>query len=66
MYQLFFKRIIDICIGFIALPFVILVIICCAPFIWWADKGPIFYNATRAGKDYKPFKMFKLRSMYVN
>ena len=66
MYQLFLKRIIDICIGFIALPFVILVIICCAPFIWLADKGPIFYNATRAGKDYKPFKMFKLRSMYVN
>lgn len=49
-----------------ALPFVLLVIICCAPFIWLTDKGPIFYNATRAGKDYKPFKMFKLRSMYVN
>lgn len=26
----------------------------------------MFYNATRAGKDYKPYKMFKLRSMYVN
>ena len=66
MYQHFFKRIIDICIGLIALPFVLLVILCCAPFIWWTDKGPIFYNATRAGKDYKPFKMFKLRSMYLN
>ena len=66
MYQHFFKRIIDICIGLVALPFVLLVILCCAPFIWWIDKGPIFYNATRAGKDYKPFKMFKLRSMYVN
>ena len=66
MYQHFFKRIIDICIGLVALPFVMLVILCCAPFIWWKDKGPIFYNATRAGKDYKPFKMFKLRSMYVN
>ena len=66
MYQHFFKRIIDICIGLVALPFVMLVILCCAPFIWWTDKGPIFYNATRAGKDYKPFKMFKLRSMYVN
>lgn len=66
MYQHFFKRIIDICIGLVALPFVLLIILCCAPFIWWTDKGPIFYNATRAGKDYKPFKMFKLRSMYVN
>lgn len=66
MYKHFFKRIIDICIGLVALPFVLLVILCCAPFIWWTDKGPIFYNARRAGKDYKPFKMFKLRSMYVN
>lgn len=66
MYKHFFKRLIDILIGLIALPFVLLVIICCAPFIWLTDRGPVFYNATRAGKDYKPFKMFKLRSMYVN
>ena len=66
MYQHFFKRIIDIFIGLMALPFVLLIILCCAPFIWLTDKGPLFYNAIRAGKDYKPFKMFKLRSMYVN
>ena len=66
MYKHFLKRIIDIIIGLIALPFVILVVLCLAPFIYFTDRGPIFYNATRAGKDYKPFKMFKLRSMYVN
>lgn len=66
MYQFFLKRIIDVFIGLIALPFVLLISVFCAPFIWWTDKGPIFYNATRAGKDYKPFKMFKLRSMYIN
>ena len=66
MYTHFFKRLVDIFIGLCALPFVLLVIICCAPFIYFTDGGPIFYNATRAGKDYKPFKMFKLRSMYVN
>lgn len=66
MYIHFFKRLIDILIGLFALPFVLLVIIICAPFIYFTDKGPVFYNATRAGKDYKPFKMFKLRSMYVN
>lgn len=66
MYVHFFKRIIDIIVGLCALPFVLLVIICCAPFIYFTDRGPIFYNANRAGKDYKPFKMFKLRSMYVN
>ena len=66
MYKYFFKRVVDIIIGLIALPFVLLSVICCAPFIYLCDRGPIFYNATRAGKDYKPFRMFKLRSMYVN
>lgn len=66
MYTHFFKRLIDIIIGILALPFVILVVIIFGPIIFFTDKGPIFYNATRAGKDYKPFKMFKLRSMYVN
>lgn len=66
MYVHFFKRLIDILIGLAVLPMVLLVIVCCAPFIWLTDKGPVFYNAMRAGKDYKPFKMFKLRSMYMN
>lgn len=66
MYKYFFKRLIDICIGLVALPFVLLVIIIFAPIIYFTDRGPVFYNANRAGKDYKPFKMFKLRSMYVN
>lgn len=66
MYKYFFKRVMDILIGLIALPFVLLVIIIFGPIIYFTDKGPIFYNAYRAGKDYKPFKMFKLRSMYVN
>lgn len=66
MYTHFLKRIIDIIIGLVALPFVLIVIIIFGPIIYFTDKGPVFYNATRAGKDYKPFKMFKLRSMYVN
>lgn len=66
MYKHFLKRIIDILIGLIALPFVILVVLCFAPFIYFTDRGPIFYNAERIGKDGKHFKMFKLRSMYVN
>ena len=66
MYVHFFKRLIDILIGLCALPFVVLVILVFGPIIYFTDKGAVFYNATRAGKDYKPFKMFKLRSMYVN
>ena len=66
MYKYFFKRIIDFIGAILLLPFVLLVIIVFAPIIWFTDKGPVFYNANRAGKDYKAFKMFKLRSMYVN
>lgn len=66
MYVYFFKRLVDIIIGLLALPFVLVVIIFFAPIIYLTDRGPVFYNAIRAGKGYKPFKMFKLRSMYVN
>jgi len=66
VYKLFFKPLIDFCGAVVMLPFVLLVIIIFGPIIWMTDKGPVFYNANRAGKDYKPFKMFKLRSMYVN
>ena len=66
MYQHFFKRLFDIIGSIVLLPFVLLEIVIMAPFIWLTDKGPVFYNATRAGKNYKPYKMFKLRSMYVN
>jgi undecaprenyl phosphate N,N'-diacetylbacillosamine 1-phosphate transferase len=66
MYKYFIKRLIDIVISLIALPFVLLAIIIMAPIIYINDPGPIFYNATRRGKDGKTFKMFKLRSMYVN
>ncbi len=66
MYKHFFKRFFDILVSLIALPFVLLVIIIMAPIIYINDPGPIFYNATRRGKNGKVFKMFKLRSMYVN
>ena len=66
MYKKFLKRAIDIVLSLIATPFVLLAIIIMAPFIYLEDRGPIFYNATRRGRNGKTFKMFKLRSMYVN
>lgn len=66
MYKNFFKRLIDIVLSLIALPFVLLAIIIMAPFIYLEDRGPVFYNAPRVGKNAKVFKMFKLRSMKVN
>lgn len=66
MYKNFFKRLLDIIISLIFLPFILIVIIVIAPIIYFTDPGPIFYNAPRKGRFCKQFKMFKFRSMYVN
>ena len=66
MYSCFFKRFIDILLSLLALPFVFLTVLVVAPFIFFEDKGPLFYNAVRRGRYGKKFKMFKLRTMYVN
>lgn len=66
MYVHFGKRICDIIIGLVALPFVLLIIAVLAPIIKHEDGGPVFYNAPRVGKDGVDFKMYKLRSMRVN
>ena len=66
MIYLFFKRLFDILLSLIALPFVVVIILFFAPIIYFTDKGPIFYNAPRLGKKGKIFTMYKLRSMKVN
>ena len=66
MYRLIIKRLIDICLSLVCVPFFALIFIFVAPFIYLTDKGPIFYNADRLGKNGKFFKMFKFRSMRVN
>ena len=65
-YQKVVKRVFDFCIGLAALPFVGLSVLVFAPIIYFTDRGPVFYNADRVGRDGKLFKMFKFRSMYVN
>lgn len=66
MYSKGIKRILDFIIGLIALPFIVVITLIMAPIIYFNDKGPIFYNASRLGKNGKPFKMYKFRSMMVN
>ena len=66
MYKHFFKRIFDVLIGLVALPFVLLLVIFVGPIIYFTDKGSIFYCGERVGKNGRHFKMVKLRSMYVN
>ncbi len=66
MYVHFFKRIIDLFFAMIALPFVLLIVVVVAPFIWLDDRGPIFYAGKRIGYKGEPFGMLKFRSMKVN
>lgn len=66
MYVHFFKRLFDLIIGLIALPFVLIAICIFGPIIYFEDKGPIFYKAKRIAKGGKPFSMLKFRSMKVN
>lgn len=66
MYHNFFKRIFGLISSIIALPFWLIILIIIGPIIYFQDKGPIFYNALRLGKDGKVFKMYKFRSMKVN
>lgn len=64
-FNFFLKRVFDICVSLvailvlIAIPVLILVPIA----IKLTSKGPVMYNATRIGKDMKPFKMYKFRTM---
>lgn len=66
MYIHFFKRIVDFIIGLCALPFVVLTIVIVGPFIYYEDRGPIFYKAKRIAKGGKIFSMYKFRSMIMN
>lgn len=66
MYRHFFKRLIDIFISLLALPFVLFFICLFGPIIYFSDKGSIFYKANRIGKDGKLFGMYKFRSMVMN
>lgn len=66
IYISIIKRCFDFLIALIALPVVLIVIAIVAPFIYFEDKGSIFYNANRIGRDGKLFPMMKFRSMKVN
>lgn len=66
MYRKYIKRLLDLVLGILGFPFFLISLIIFGPIIKATDKGPVFYNAKRIGKDGKLFKMFKFRSMKVN
>ncbi|MBD1221310.1 sugar transferase [Virgibacillus halodenitrificans] len=66
MYKNLFKRIFDLILALIALPFWSVILVIVGTIIYFQDKGSIFYNAPRLGKDGEVFKMYKFRSMKMN
>jgi lipopolysaccharide/colanic/teichoic acid biosynthesis glycosyltransferase len=62
----FFKRAMDILVSATILILCLPIFILIAIAIKLESKGPIFYNALRAGRKYKVFKFHKFRSMVVD
>src|SRR4030088_3266552 len=60
------KRSMDFVVGSVALIVFSPVIALVAVRIKREDQGPVFYKAPRVGKDGKPFRMYKFRTMVVN
>ncbi|MCK8634341.1 sugar transferase [Apilactobacillus kunkeei] len=65
-FYLTVKRLFDIAASLFALlitlPLILVVSLC----IYLDDRGPIFYTQERIGKDGKPFRIYKFRSMCQN
>lgn len=61
----FLKRLFDILLSGIALVCLSPVFLITGIAIKLEDGGPAFFTQPRAGKDMKPFKMYKFRSMYL-
>lgn len=66
MYKNIIKRVLDVIISIVILPFFLVLCIIIIPFIYFEDKGSIFYNSERLGKNGKKFKMYKFRTMKMN
>ncbi|OBG18565.1 hypothetical protein A5765_04105 [Mycolicibacterium celeriflavum] len=60
------KRILDLVLATIGLVVALPVIALAGVAIKLDDRGPVFYRQQRVGMDGRPFKIIKLRSMYVD
>jgi len=63
--SLVFKRISDIIFSIIGIILLSPLLLLIAVLIKFSSKGPILYTHTRIGKDGKPFKFYKFRSMNI-
>lgn len=60
------KRMLDVSISSLAVIILLPVYIATAIAVKISSPGPIFYSQLRIGKNRKPFKIYKYRSMYVD
>lgn len=60
------KRLMDVMLSGVALVVVSPLLAVAALGIWLSDKGQIFFRAQLAGRDGRPFTMYKLRTMRVD
>lgn len=65
-FNSFLKRMFDIIVSVMGLVALSPIFLTIALFIKATSLGPIFFYQTRIGKDGKPFKFYKFRSMFVN
>jgi exopolysaccharide biosynthesis polyprenyl glycosylphosphotransferase len=61
-----YKRVFDFAFAAVALLFLAIPFLIIAALIKYSSKGPVFFRDTRIGKDGKPFKFYKFRTMYLN
>ena len=64
--QLFFKRLLDIFGGLVGSLLAIIILLIVGPIIKVQSPGPVIFKQTRIGRNGKKFKMFKIRSMYMD
>jgi lipopolysaccharide/colanic/teichoic acid biosynthesis glycosyltransferase len=60
------KRLIDLLLILLVLPAGLVIALLCALAVAVQSPGPIFYAQTRTGRDGKPFRMYKFRTMVRN
>ena len=63
MYRLFVKRFLDIVLSFLGLLVLALPMLVIAIAVKCSSKGPAIFKTERVGKNGKPFKFYKFRSM---
>jgi lipopolysaccharide/colanic/teichoic acid biosynthesis glycosyltransferase len=62
-YYLVAKEVLDIVLGTVGLIAALPIMAICAAIIKLSSRGPVVFSQTRAGKDGKPFRMLKFRTM---